>query len=63
MIKHVFNVFLDDYSIHILANNEEEVMDLCFKCFEYSTLSIEYIKDMYTKSDFPQFIGDLQHAS
>lgn len=43
-MKNLFKVFLDNYEVFVVANNDKEAENHCFKFLDFNKISISKVK-------------------
>lgn len=56
-MKNLFEMKLDDFSVKVVADSEEEAIEFCYKCFDYDKVLVKFIENVYCACSYPYFPG------
>lgn len=63
IMKNLFKVFLDNYEVFVVANNDKEAEDHCFKFLDFDKISISKVKQVKSNDIYPYFVRGKSYAS
>jgi len=57
-MKSLFKIMLDNYKVYVVAKNEREAINHCFKFLDFNTFRVQELNSVKSSYEFPYFSSE-----